>query len=154
MKLDGTDEDTVLEAFRDGRLPLRQPDRQWGGNGSGAHCSICGELIGTSALEFELEFDGDDDAAGRHHVHVRCFTEWERLVLSPAVSNIPHARKAGSVAEPLRLSARDGQINISARDYAASTQSADRVESGSDRDARGLALSGRQRGPSGRGTMG
>lgn len=146
------DNEVVLEAVEKRRLPLRQPDRQWGGNGAGTHCSICGQLIQTDALEYELEFDGDDPAAGRHHVHVPCFTAWERLVLSQPLPMVARAPKNVFRPEPLRLSAGDGKDNISSGEYAASTES--RLDCASARDARGIALPGRQRGPSSGGGMG
>lgn len=155
MMIDGIDEDTVLEAFREGRLPVRQPDRQWGGSGSGAHCSICGRGIAKSTLEYELEFDGDDHAAGRHHVHIGCFTAWERLVLSRALPAVVRAPKVGTLLEPLHLSTDDRQVNIPSREHAASNRSwLERLECESARNARGPALPGRQRGPAGGGGMG
>jgi len=58
-------------------LPLRRPDRMWGGRGDGAPCAICHSPVRADELEFELEYLSADGLAN-HHVHVPCFTAWER----------------------------------------------------------------------------
>jgi hypothetical protein len=77
------DESTLREkarkAIQAGRLPIRLPERVWGGPGVGACCTICGQSAGPDEVEFELEFTGheDDGGLGNHHVHVQCFAAWE-----------------------------------------------------------------------------
>jgi hypothetical protein len=73
---------TIGERTNRGReLPPRPPSRMWGGTGSGVNCAICGELIGSDQLEYELEYPAGDRRA-RYHVHVRCCAAWE--LQSPA----------------------------------------------------------------------
>ena len=69
----------ALGAIRDGRIPVRQPDRTWGGPGVGAACSVCSLPIGKDQLEFEIQFihHGRDPGLDKYHVHVRCFAAWE-----------------------------------------------------------------------------
>jgi hypothetical protein len=67
----------VREALRTGKLPLRRPDRVWGGRGGGGVCSICHAPLKPDAVEFELEFIWASEVS-THHLHVDCFTEWER----------------------------------------------------------------------------
>lgn len=66
------------EAMLTDKLPRQPPERMWGGPGSGASCAICGKIIGTGEVEFELQFalNGGSGAAN-YHVHVQCFTAWE-----------------------------------------------------------------------------
>ena len=65
------------EALRSKKLPIHPADRMWGGRGEGAACSICNSEVKPEELEFELEYLGADGIA-THHVHVHCFTAWER----------------------------------------------------------------------------
>ena len=65
------------EALRARTLPTRGADRMWGGRGEGAECSICNLPVQSDELEFELEYILADGLA-KHHVHVHCFTAWER----------------------------------------------------------------------------
>jgi hypothetical protein len=41
--------------MRAGKLPLRRPDRTWGGPGVGVSCAICSEAIKRHQLESELQ---------------------------------------------------------------------------------------------------
>ena len=77
-------DETVLrakarEAIRAAKIPLRRPDRTWGGPGAGTLCTVCGAPVTKDQLEFELEFDRDRDNPGldNFHVHIRCFAAWE-----------------------------------------------------------------------------
>jgi hypothetical protein len=91
------DEATLRETARAivqaGTLPNRRPDRTWAGYGVGAACTICSTPVTHDELEFEIEFAPNGDNAGEntHHVHVRCFTAWERerndAGLSQAISS-------------------------------------------------------------------
>ena len=65
------------EALRARTLPIRRADRMWGGRGDGAECSLCHAPVNPDELEFELEYILADGLA-KHHVHVYCFTAWER----------------------------------------------------------------------------
>ena len=66
-------------AITSGKLPLRRPDRTWGGPGVGAACAVCELPVRTDELEFEIQFvhDGNDPGLDKYHVHVRCFAAWE-----------------------------------------------------------------------------
>jgi hypothetical protein len=80
MSDNGMLRDRVREAIRTGKLPDRSPERTWGGQGSGTCCAICDERLSPHQVEFELEFaTGDDGRGGENcHVHVCCFSAWER----------------------------------------------------------------------------
>jgi hypothetical protein len=66
------------EVVRTGRLPNRRPDRMWGGPGVDAPCTICGEPVTKTQLEFEIQFafDGAEPGLEKFHAHVRCFSAW------------------------------------------------------------------------------
>jgi len=64
------------DIIRSGRLPLRKPDRMFGGSGSGAVCPVCGELATRNELELEIEFHGHG-VVDTFHLHPRCFAAWE-----------------------------------------------------------------------------
>jgi hypothetical protein len=66
------------EVVRTGRLPNRRPDRMWGGPGVGASCTICGDAVTKTQLEFEIQFaiDGAEPGLEKFHTHVRCFSAW------------------------------------------------------------------------------
>jgi hypothetical protein len=67
------------ESSGEGKLPRRQPQRIWGGWGSGAACSICGKRVTAEQAELELEFPADEAGAGPSHyfVHSSCFAAWD-----------------------------------------------------------------------------
>ena len=69
--------DNARDALRAATLPTRPADRMWGGRGEGDECSICRSPVTSDQLEFELEYLSADGIA-KHHVHVHCFTAWER----------------------------------------------------------------------------
>ena len=56
-------------AIQAGKIPLRSPDRSWGGPGIGAPCAVCDQPIPSENLEFEIEFErlGSLDT---FHVHM------------------------------------------------------------------------------------
>jgi hypothetical protein len=71
---------TALEAMRTGRLPDRGPDRIWGGHGSGKdNCQICGKLLNTEEITFDLEYAAAAEGAPPicYSVHLRCFNVWD-----------------------------------------------------------------------------
>jgi hypothetical protein len=70
----------VRERLQEEKLPLREPDRIWGGPGVNAPCAVCERPVVHGEMEFEVQF-ARDGAVDRHfdvyHVHVRCFAVWE-----------------------------------------------------------------------------
>ena len=74
--------------IRSGRLPLRKPDRMFGGPGSGAVCPVCDELAAKKELELEIEFD-------RHGVV-------DRFHLHPGASQRGNLNEPRSLAQPTR----------------------------------------------------
>jgi hypothetical protein len=68
----------IREAIIARALPLRRPERVWGGSGSGAECVLCGNPVTAEQTELELEFTGDSGrAATSCTVHAQCFSVWE-----------------------------------------------------------------------------
>lgn len=67
------------QAIRNGRLPRRNPDRSWGGNGVGAPCAICKRPITPDHVKYNIQFDHDGRGLGldRFQLHLRCFAAWE-----------------------------------------------------------------------------
>ncbi len=72
--------DRAPETIRTGTLPDLSPERTWGGPGSGTSCAICGARLKPEEPEFELEFasTGNGTVGQGYHVHVFCFSAWER----------------------------------------------------------------------------
>jgi hypothetical protein len=68
------------EALRSGLLPARAPDRTFGGSGSGAACTICGELVRPNQVGFEVEYQrhGINPGLDRYELHPKCLRAWER----------------------------------------------------------------------------
>ena len=66
-------------ALRAEILPRVQPDRSWGGNGSGELCPVCGRSVDPEELELELEFAATEigNDTREFHLHVPCFKAWE-----------------------------------------------------------------------------
>jgi len=67
-----------------GILPLRPPDRMWGGAGSGAQCPVCGAPVKPEQTGLEIEHKPHDGAdISNLHFHVACYaaveTERDRL---------------------------------------------------------------------------
>ena len=69
----------VGKVLRAGALPRRDPDRTWGGDGVGAACTICEEVIRPDQREYEVQFarDGSGPGVDRFHMHPPCFMMWE-----------------------------------------------------------------------------
>ena len=67
------------EAIRSGKMPSRNPDRTYGGPGSGVTCSVCAELIRPDQAEIETEFKRHAVSPNpdRYFLHVRCLAAWE-----------------------------------------------------------------------------
>jgi len=71
--------DVANEAIESRKLPLYRPLRMWGGPATGEQCSICGTRIMGAALQFDLEFHGDQPGSTiSYHAHVPCYGAWER----------------------------------------------------------------------------
>jgi hypothetical protein len=68
--------DLAREAIRVGRVPMREPDRMWGGDGGGERCAVCAEPVEGTAAGFELEFRQGNGAADCCHLHVPCYAAW------------------------------------------------------------------------------
>ena len=102
----------VVPVIRSGKLPTRKPDRMWGGMGTGAECTLCGERVKGSEWELEVEFGRTDDDAGSevHHVHLDCFTAWESEVKELTESN------GHTVASSVALSANREDVRMVARE--------------------------------------
>ena len=66
-------------AILSGKMPLREPECTWSGNGGGVSCSVCELPISKDQLEFEVQLahDGDRSGLDRYHLHLPCFAAWE-----------------------------------------------------------------------------
>lgn len=66
------------EAMKTGNLPDDRPERLWGGQGSGAPCAVCGEIVEKEDVELELQFNSHQVAgATLYRAHAQCFAAWE-----------------------------------------------------------------------------
>jgi hypothetical protein len=67
------------KALKAKAIPRHDPDRTWGGTGVGIACTICGQPVTVSQMEYELQFahDGASPGLDRFHLHLRCFAAWE-----------------------------------------------------------------------------
>lgn len=92
------------EAIEAGKLPLRTPDRMWGGPGTGSRCAVCGEPVrpDETELEFELPQDGSF-ARQTSRVHTRCFAAW--AIVSQDAGALPKNGSwlADDTSDPLRF---------------------------------------------------
>jgi hypothetical protein len=86
------------EAMKLRRLPQRRPDKMWGGPGTGATCSVCGEPIRGDEMGFDLEFADVDGrgSVGSHHTHIRCFAAWEFERDKSEIDGVGHRAEPGS----------------------------------------------------------
>jgi hypothetical protein len=76
---EGTLRHLAREAIQAGTLPNRQPAHIWGGNGFGTKCAICGNLVNSDEVGYELHFAAGEGLppAAEYHAHVRCFAAWD-----------------------------------------------------------------------------
>jgi hypothetical protein len=67
------------EAMGAGKLPVRRPERTWGGKGGGACCAVCDLPVRRDEIGFDLEFLGQsvDSNGGNYALHIRCLAAWE-----------------------------------------------------------------------------
>ena len=67
------------EAVFGQRIPVRQPDRMWGGPGNGEPCAICAAVLAREDIGLEVEFRAAEPgfSASTHQFHARCFAAWE-----------------------------------------------------------------------------
>jgi hypothetical protein len=67
------------ERLRAGKLPVRGPDRTYGGAGNGETCAVCAQLITRDQLELEIDVNrgGATSGTDTYHFHTRCFAAWE-----------------------------------------------------------------------------
>jgi hypothetical protein len=106
------------EAVQAGRLPNRKPSLIWGGTGFWTNCAVCGRLVNSDELGYELQFaEGTEGkelpGAGEYHVHVRCFTAWDQERRSPTESP--------AEGNPLPAGSEDGTISCRERPYKSET---------------------------------
>ena len=100
------------EALQSGSLPVRRPDRLWGGPGTGEVCALCREPVPREETAFELEFTRDSGATINRSLHFRCFAAWEfeREIAPPDGEPLPGARDVGTIAHrELDPGRKDGQ---------------------------------------------
>jgi hypothetical protein len=100
---------TALDA---GRIPYSRPRRMWGGPGAGVECSICFQPIQRDEIGFELDFGSDGERSEpAHHVHLRCFSAWDRERRTFEVNGKP-AKQAEPAQQthPLSATATGGSV--------------------------------------------
>ena len=74
MPDEGIARERARAAIRAAMIPIRRPDRVWGGPGAGAPCAVCELPITRDQLELEFDQVGAPDTL---HFHIRCFAAWE-----------------------------------------------------------------------------
>jgi hypothetical protein len=95
-----TDEDAVQrcarEAVKAGKLPDRLPSRMWAGNGFGASCAICDELVKPDEIGYEIEFDetGGSAASREFCIHARCYAAWHLERRVPADQSLDQGNQS------------------------------------------------------------
>ncbi len=67
---------TARECLASGRLPRIQSQCIWGGYGRGEICSLCGEPIRTTEVEFEVP-EPEDGSGGGLKFHITCHAIWQ-----------------------------------------------------------------------------
>jgi hypothetical protein len=69
-------EHTARERLASGELPRVQTECIWGGYGRGHPCSLCGEPIRSTQVEFEVPKLADG-AVGVLRFHIPCHEAWQ-----------------------------------------------------------------------------
>jgi len=97
------------EAIRAGNLPLRSPDKLWGGPATGNQCAVCGVSTTPGQMELEIEFARDSETSRtRYHLHPLCFAIFNREIeRSPREPENPGARRAVESVDD-RVAGRNG----------------------------------------------
>ncbi len=67
---------TARECLESGRLPRIQSHCIWGGYGKGDTCSLCGEPIRSTEVEFEVPEPEDGTSRGLKF-HITCHAVWQ-----------------------------------------------------------------------------
>jgi hypothetical protein len=67
---------TARECLRNGQLPRMQSQCIWGGYGRGNVCSLCGEPIRTTEVEFEVP-EGEEGTPRGLRFHITCHAAWQ-----------------------------------------------------------------------------
>jgi len=67
---------TAREHLANGRLPRIQSQCIWGGYGRGDICSLCGEPIRSTEVEFEVP-EPDDSPGSCLKFHIACHAIWQ-----------------------------------------------------------------------------
>lgn len=61
-----------------GDLPGSEPQRIWIDSGTGEACSLCGDIVRESDMEYELEFrPGITAGSTLLRFHARCHAAWQ-----------------------------------------------------------------------------
>jgi len=121
--------------IRRGRLPLRPPDKMFGGAGSGEVCPVCGEVAARHQLELEIEFHGHG-VVDKFHLHPSCFAAWEfeRTKVASSVSYVggddPGAISLLIVAESSRRVLPEGLAGWSTMAYSITRSARSRIDGG------------------------
>jgi hypothetical protein len=68
---------TARECLENGRLPRMQSQCIWGGYGRGDICSLCGEPIRSTEVEFEVPEPEDAPGATGLKFHITCHAVWQ-----------------------------------------------------------------------------
>jgi len=69
---DSTLRDRARMLMKSGELPIRLPDRMWGGPGAGSPCTVCEAPIKRDETEVEIEWS-ESSSVRSQHLHPSCF---------------------------------------------------------------------------------
>ena len=67
---------TARECLASGRLSRMQSQCIWGGYGRGDTCSLCGEPIRSTEVEFEVP-EPEEGAGSAFKFHITCHAVWQ-----------------------------------------------------------------------------
>lgn len=68
----------ILRRIEAGVLPVKPPDLEWAGYGTGKACDACGRPIESGAVEYELEFPAAVSPQPLRF-HLGCLRIWKAL---------------------------------------------------------------------------
>jgi len=86
------------ECLASGRLPRMHSQCIWGGYGRGDVCSLCGEPIRSTEVEFEVPEAADGDGHPDHHhsapgtalkFHITCHAVWQLECADDETAAVP-----------------------------------------------------------------